>query len=265
MVGLMRLLGYFEVREELYEKVSCRRGRGVKIKRSLCFYNPKEVYAALTRNEEVRRWLNFISNHYLPDPRQVMLIYPCSAEKPYNSSRSYKRLYETLSKLGDLRKQVHVVTISEPFGLIPEEFYGKRTIWHDWQDAWYDCPGLFEWWCNKYGQPYSEEYLEKCIELLALYIAQFLKKIYSKKCYLRIIAFVRTYSSLLKARKDHTHKRIIEMAAKISNVNIEILPTKEVVSHIVSRNGRLAWDMYGVAHPYAQEYLLNYLRVVLNG
>jgi archaeosine synthase len=265
VVGLTRLLRNLRVRREIYKKVSCTRGRGVKIKRSLCFYNPKEVYLALTRNGEVKRWLNFISNHYLPEPRQVLLIYPCSAEKPYNSSRSYKRLYETLSKLGNMRGQVHIVTISEPFGLIPEEFYGKKTAWHDWRNAWYDCPGLFKWWCNKYNQPYSKEYLEKCVELLAFYIASFLKKVDSNKCYAKIIAFVRTYSSQLKAREDHTHKRIIEMAAKIANVHIEILPTKEVVSYIVSKNGRLAWDMYGVAHPHAQEYLLNYLKVVLNG
>jgi archaeosine synthase len=236
----------------------------MRIKPSLYLCNPKEVYLALTQNSEVKRWLDFISNHYLPEPRKVLLMYPCSAKKPYTSSRSYRQLYATLSKLGNGRRQIHVVTISEPFGLVPEEFYGRKTPWHDWQNAWYDCPGLFRWWCDRHDQPYSREYLQKCLEILASHVASFLKKVESNKCYSKMVAFVRTYSSQLIEKEDHTHKRIVEMAAKLSNVHVDILPPKEVVSHIVSKRGRLAWDLYGVAHPLAQEYLLNYLKVVLD-
>jgi archaeosine synthase len=237
----------------------------MEIKRSLCFYNSKEVYLALTQNSEVKSWLDFISNHYLPEPRKVLLMYPCSAKKPYTSSRSYRQLYATLSKLGNGRRQIHVVTISEPFGLVPEEFYGRKTPWHDWQTAWYDCPGLFRWWCDRHNQPYSREYLQKCLEILASHVASFLKKVESNRCYSKMVAFVRTYSSQLVEKEDHTHKRIVEMAAKLSNVHVDILPPKEVVSYIVSKRGRLAWDLYGVAHPLAQEYLLSYLKVVLDG
>lgn len=250
-------------KEEIYQEVSVKRGKGVRIKRSLCFYNPSEVYTAITKNNEVKKWLKFISNHYIPPKAKILLIYPCSAEKPYYKSRSYKQLFNTLSRLGELRKEIHIVTISEPFGLVPEEFYGKKSKWYDWENSWYDCPGLFEWWCNKYKQPYERDDTEKCIQLLASYIAMFFKKIKSIGSYSKIIAFVRTYSSHLKRRDDHTHRRIVEEAAKIADVKVDILPPKHIVAEIVSKNGRFAWDMYGVSHPIAQEYLLNYLSAVL--
>jgi len=235
-----------------------------KIKRTLCFYNPKEVYMALTSNIEVKRWLEFISNHYVPPKVKICLIYPCSAIKPYYESRSYKRLYNTLSKLGDARKQIHVLTISEPFGLVPEEFYRKNTEWHDWENSWYDCPGLFEWWCRRHKQPYSKDYLEKCIKILATYISKFLIRAKARKSYSKIIAFIRTFSSQLKVKEDHTHRRIVELASKIAKVQVDLLPPKQLVKEIVLKRGRLAWDLYGVSHPMAQEYLLRYLLKVLN-
>jgi archaeosine synthase len=239
-------------RDEIYEKVSLK--HGVKIEHSLCFYNPYEVYVALTSNEEIIKWLKFISNHYVPPKTKVLLIYPCSAKKPYHESRSYRRLFSMLSKLGEKRKEVHVVTISEPFGLVPEEFYGS------WSN-WYDCPGLFEWWCRRYGQSYSKEYLDKCVQILASYIAKFFVR--TKGSYSRIITFVRTFSSNLEEKIDHTHRKIIELASKIAGISVDILPPKEVIAEIISRKGRFAWDMYGVSHPMAQNYLLNYLKEVL--
>jgi archaeosine synthase len=236
----------------------------MKIVPSLCFRNPKEVYAALVKNEEVKKWLNFISNHYVPPKVKIFLIYPCSSIKPYHKSRSYKILFNTLAKLGEKRKHVHVLTISEPFGIVPEEFYGKKTKWHDWKNRWYDCPGLFEWWCRRHNQPYSKEYLEKSIELLASYVAKFLEKLKTRDSCPKVVAFIRTFSSRLEIRDDYTHRKIIEKAAKITDLNVEILPDKKLVQRIVATCGRMAWDMYGVAHPLAQEYLLRYLEGVLD-
>jgi len=244
-------------REQIYKTVSSKKGKNVTIRPDLCFYNPEEVYNALIQNHEIIEWLNFIANHYSPPTRKILLIYPCSNEKPYHRSRSYKRLFKTLSRLGDERKNIHLVSISEPFGLVPEEFYEKK-------ETWYDCPGLFEWWCNKYNQPYSKEYVDKSIERLATYIAEFLKKAKSRNSYSRMIAFVRTYTSQLERKDDHTHRRIIEKAAQIANVNVGILPDSRLVSGIVRKSGRIAWDMYGVSHPMAQEHLLKYLKGVLN-
>jgi archaeosine synthase len=231
---------------------------------SLRFYNPKEVYDALTNNNEVKRWLKFVSTCYEPPKAKIYLIYPCSAEKPYHESRSYKILFRTLSQLGEKRRLVHVFTISEPFGIVPEEFYGKKSKWHDWKNRWYDCPGLFKWWCRKNNQPYSKEYVEKSIDILSYYVAKFFEKVKKKENSIKVVAFIRSYSSSFKVSEDHTHRRIIEKAARVSGLNVKILPTKKMIYNIIVNHGRYAWDMYGVAHPMAQSYLLKYLRGILN-
>jgi archaeosine synthase len=149
------------------------------------------------------------------------------------------------------------MTISEPFGLVPEEFYGGENL-----D--YECPGLFEWWCKRNGQTYSKERLDNCIEILVKYTAELFRRVHREGCYSKIVAFVRTYTSQLKRRDDHTHRRIIERAAQMAGIKVDILPSKRLVSKIVKERGQFAWDMYGVAHPIAQNYLLNYLRRVLD-
>lgn len=224
------------------------------IKKSLQLYNPRQVYDALCTNREILRWLRFVSNHYVPPQKEILLLYPCSLTKPYTRSQSYRQLSKTLTALGRDRDRIHLMTVSEPLCVIPEEFYNKI-------DNWYDCPGLFRWACTKRKEPFSAEYLDKSIQILADYLASFLAK--AKKKYSKIIAFVRTYSSTLNIKDDHTHRRIIEKAAEIARVNVALLPPPEVISRIVKARGRFAWDMYGVAHPIAQDYLLQYLREVL--
>jgi archaeosine synthase len=248
-------------KHEIYYKASLKHAkRGVNISQDLTCYNPYEVYLTLTTNNEVIKWLKFISNYYIPRKAKILLIYPCSADKPYHESRSYKILFKTLAKLKERRKEIHLMTISEPFGLVPEEFYGVKTPWHDWSKSWYDCPGLFEWWCRKHGQPYSKEFLEKSIQILADYIAKFFIRVKELNIYSKIIAFVRTFSSKLEVRYDYTHRRIIELAASLAKIRVDLLPPKEIVAEIVLKKGRFAWDMYGVSHPMAQNYLLNYLK-----
>lgn len=238
-------------RERLYE-LSSRKVLKGRLDPNLCLYNPREVYEALKSNWKVISWLDNIAHKYTPPVgKQVLLIYPCSALKPYHMSRSYRALYRTLNSLGNrMRSLIHVVTISEPFGIVPEEYYNKWT-------EWYDCPGLFEWWCRRFGQPYDREYVNECIKILAQYVSQFLKR--TADSYKIRIAFIRTYSSRLKVNSNHTHRRIIELASKKSGIDIRLLPPKEIIRYIVETRGSRAWDYYGVAHPIAQEYLRNYI------
>jgi archaeosine synthase len=244
-------------------QISMRRGNGVTIQRSLCLYSPEEVYNALTRNPTVVGWLKFVAEKYWPPKgKKLLLLYPCSAVKPYHKSRSYLALFKTLSKLGPAAEKVHVVTVSEPFGLVPQEFYvGKESS--EWVEKWYDCPGLFEWWCRKHSTPYSTEYLEASLDILSSYVAQFLNRVQANRTYTQIIGFIRTYTSLLEVRKDHTHRRILENASRLSGVKIRILPSRHDVARLVRKHGKLAWDMYGVAHPMAQSCLLSYLTEAL--
>jgi len=243
---------------EIYKKISSQKGLGVNIRRSMCFYSPEQVLRALTeRRSVVGRWLSYVELKYVPPAHDLLLIYPCSTEKPYPRSRSYVQLFKTLSQLGRDRKRVHLVTISEPFGIIPEEFYRK------WKN-WYDCPGLFKWWCVKYGIRYSEAEANRCIQILGTCVGRFLGRSMEDGKYSRMLAFVRTYSSSLKSGRDHTHRRILELAAAKSEIELDILPPRALVSEIVRSRGRLAWDMYGVAHPMSQQFLLRRVRNILS-
>jgi archaeosine synthase len=172
-------------------------------------------------------------------------------------------LFKTLASLGELRREVHLVTVSEPFALVPEEFYGRRTKWHDWGNSWYDCPGLFSWWCRKHNQPYRLDYVEKCIDILSDYVAGFFRR--TRTFYKVRIAFVRTCTSSLRVTRDHTHLAIIKRASEKSGIDVDIQPPKEVVKEIVARYGRLAWDYRGISHSLAQEYLKSLLLAKLGG
>lgn len=234
--------------------------------KELILRNPLEVYRALMSNEKIRKWHTFISEHYLP-PRDklLLLFYPCSAIKPYTASRSYRALFKTLAKLGSKRKLVHVITVSEPFALVPEEYYNRETEWHDWKHDWYDCPGLFEWWCKKYGEVYDRYYVEKCLDILSNVVAKFLKRLRVHRLLkdLLLVGFIRTYSSSLRITLNNTHRIILEKAMKKSNTSITLLPSKSFIRSLIKRKGRVAWDFYGVAHPECQKYLLRKLRTML--
>jgi len=124
---------------------SSKVGREVSIDPTLCLYSPQEVYYALSNHKIVKSWLNFMADLYEYPNKKIILIYPCSTVKPYTKSQSYKQLYRTFSRLErNIVNNIHLITISEPFGLVPSEFYNTSF-------TWYDCPGLFEWWCKKHG------------------------------------------------------------------------------------------------------------------
>ncbi|MCD6357359.1 MAG: DUF5591 domain-containing protein, partial [Thermoproteales archaeon] len=233
-------------RLQIYQAESIKRGKNVKILPELCAYTPREVYELLLTNNRIKSWFKIIGNHYYPeDPsKKILLMYPCSTIKPFWESRSHKALFKTLKNLSEYRKYIHLVTVSEPFSLIPEDFYGKKTQEYNWDDEWYDVPGLFEWWVKKNGLPYEREYLDKSIKIIAENIAKYLEK--TKNLYKVRIAFVRTYSSALEKKDDHTHRRMIELASKISGVKVKILPSKYLVKKIVKKHGKFAWDMYGI-------------------
>ena len=220
--------------------------------------NPRAVLRAITNDGRIRRWLEYMAYEYVPpDDKEILLFYPCSNVKPYYKSRLYKALYITLGKLGQDREKIHVISVSEPFGMVPEDLYS-----HFDRMGWYECPGLFRWWCQKNGQPYEPNLVRKCIDTLAEYVATFLTR--TRKVYKARIAFVRTVSSGLRRRLDHTHANIVERASYISKVYVKLLPPISLISEIIKRRGRLAWDFYGVAHPIAQDFLLMYLRQMLD-
>jgi len=241
-----------------------RSEHNVMLDKDLILRNPLEVYNALVSNEKILKWHLFISKYYLPPKDKLLLLfYPCSAVKPYNASRTYRTLFKTLAKLRGKRKLIHVITISEPFALVPEEYYNRKTEWHDWENDWYECPGLFEWWCKRNKQPYEQHYADMCIEILSNVIAEFLKRLKEEFMHMKLVGFVRTYSSTLRVTCNNTHRIMLEKASKKSGVPIILLPTKKFIINLVKMRGRVAWDFYGVSHPLSQKYLLRKIRCFL--
>ena len=65
---------------------------------------------------------------YKPKKKPVMLLLPCSGEKPYSKSRTHRAVYAELKRTGIDAEQIHKVTISGNYGPVPEEFEDKRQV-----------------------------------------------------------------------------------------------------------------------------------------
>lgn len=62
---------------------------------------------------------NILNRRYTPpENKDILLVIPCSQQKPYRESRTHSVL---MNKLGDRRERVHKVTVSGMYGPVPEE------------------------------------------------------------------------------------------------------------------------------------------------
>ena len=78
-----------------------------------------------------------ITNNYVkPEGRDFLLLLPCSARKPYSSSRSHQRIIEALS---GLRENLHELIVTSPVGLVPRELESIYPA------AFYDIPVIGQW------------------------------------------------------------------------------------------------------------------------
>ena len=81
-------------------------------------------------------WVDFISNKYeapsgLDD---VLILLPCSARKPYSSSRSHKAFRRAIN-----HSSAHEVMVTSPLGLVP------RDLEEVWPAGHYDIPVTGDW------------------------------------------------------------------------------------------------------------------------
>jgi len=200
----------FDVKHSLLIKSSLKRNPQTEI--DLCLYNPIQTLKALNFNKKIKDWHSYILNDYKPKISEILLLFPCAANKPWNEgltkSKNYEILYKLLNYL-NLREQVSLHTISEPLGIIGECDYGKMPI--------YDNPGLFHWFTKKFHLKWDEDAYNKCLKILGTIIGKFLIKFGQKFKY--IIAFVKPNSN---------HEKMIKIAKKfLKNIEVIIRPTKE--------------------------------------
>ncbi|HUR61614.1 MAG TPA: DUF5591 domain-containing protein [Candidatus Thermoplasmatota archaeon] len=87
---------------------------------------------------EVESFRRRVRDHYQPPPADVLVLFPCSARKPYKLSRSHRHYLRTLEASG-MRHRIHEVMVTSPLGLVPrdlEELYPANA---------YDIPVTGHW------------------------------------------------------------------------------------------------------------------------
>ncbi len=88
---------------------------------------------------EVKRFRRRVSERYRrPPSAPVLLLLPCSARKPYSTSRSH-RLFRKAIRSGGNPWAVHVVVVTSPLGLVPLELQLAYPAQH------YDVPVTGDW------------------------------------------------------------------------------------------------------------------------
>jgi archaeosine synthase alpha-subunit len=97
------------------------------------------VLAEAHRRPEMVRFRERLIERYRPPPsKTVLLLVPCSKTKPYRRSRSHRRLLGALEGVRPLER-VHVVSVSSPIGLVPQELEDLFPARH------YDIPVTGDW------------------------------------------------------------------------------------------------------------------------
>lgn len=101
---------------------------------------PMLAYAheSLNRPEIVRFRRRIQERYRKPASARVLLLLPCSARKPYSTSRSHRRFRDALLAAGN-PSVVHEVIVTSPLGLIPREL----ERFHPARD--YDIPVTGDW------------------------------------------------------------------------------------------------------------------------
>lgn len=114
---------------------------------------------------DLRRYREKLVNEYRkPEMIKIALILPCSARKPYSTSRSHQSI---LSRISDFRKYIHEIIVTSPVGVVPrelEEAYPAR---------FYDIPVIGMW--------YEEE---------KMMMSRLLSSYFENNIYSKVIAYI---------------------------------------------------------------------------
>jgi len=89
----------------------------------------------------VRRYREYLASRYIPPKeKQLALLLPCSAKKPYSDSKSHKRFLRTIdSALGNMSNSLAQIILTSPLGVVPREL--ERIF----PAANYDIPVTGDW------------------------------------------------------------------------------------------------------------------------
>ncbi|NJE04071.1 archaeosine synthase subunit alpha [Thermococcus sp. MV11] len=106
---------------------------------------------ASIRRPEVKRWHERVVERFVPPKNtELVLLFPCSAKKPYSFSRSHTLYHKAVKEaLGSGISRIHELILTSPFGVVPREW--------EWL-AKYDIVVTGHW---------NEEEIKPAAELLA--------------------------------------------------------------------------------------------------
>ncbi len=83
------------------------------------------------------RYRNTISGYEKPIGRDIALLLPCSAKKPYSLSKTHQKI---LQKISTYRKYLHELIVTSPVGLVP------RELENSYPARYYDIPVIGLWY-----------------------------------------------------------------------------------------------------------------------
>ncbi|WP_458328410.1 DUF5591 domain-containing protein [Caldiplasma sukawensis] len=90
---------------------------------------------------DIVRYRKFISEDYRkPKDLKICLFIPCSAKKPYSSSKTHKALIQSL---GNRRYHIHEVILTSPVGVVP------RDLEETYPAGFYDIPVTGQWFMDE--------------------------------------------------------------------------------------------------------------------
>lgn len=86
---------------------------------------------------DLKRYREIIGHNFRkPEELKIALVLPCSARKPYSTSRSHQAI---LNRISPLRKYIHEIIITSPVGLVP------RELEESYPARFYDVPVIGLW------------------------------------------------------------------------------------------------------------------------
>ena len=95
------------------------------------------------RRPDIARYQKVLSERYVvPSHKKVLLVLPCSAKKPYHTSKTHK-LFASAIHTASHDTLVHEVIVTSPLGIVPRELdamYPANS---------YDIPVTGEWKCEE--------------------------------------------------------------------------------------------------------------------
>lgn len=216
--------------------------------------SPQKTKEAMADEDTgIPQWLWYIENQYTPpEGKHILLLYPCAGQKPMKTSNTYKALSRTLQQLPPAqRNHVHVLTVSEPMALVPDEYHEREFT--------YDCPGLFKWYCSEHDTDWNETIQQQCLHKLGKTIAGFLERATNNNWYEEVIACVRHRSLNGNQSISQTHRQMLETAESITGISLDWYPTDKLLDSIPEEDS-YPYRMQGVAYDPVQQELLTTLQ-----